>query len=240
MAATGWSCPATVSTAPAGARDHSAVPQVPGGDARRPFPGKDPGAQAGYGQGIGPDLAAALVDETGPGRQRWLANRVPAEREDDPFGHAHPGPSGAGPHAAAAQPQQLGQAGLARPPKTGRALEPAGERRELPGSLLQLTLAAVIEPGDHRRGQAGAIEKYAALAEPGHADAAHADRAPRRSGRPHGGPDQVDGHAEQAACVDLGLAAVTRVPWGPLLGIRGARPVTGGTALRHRPGHGLR
>ena len=58
----------------------------------------------------------------------------------------------------------------------------------------------------------------------GHADAAHADRSPRRSGRLDRAPDQVYGHVDDAVRIDLGLPAASAVPWGALLHVRSAPP----------------
>ena len=171
--------------------------------------------------------------ETGPGRQRRLAHQVAAQGEDDPFRHAEPGRGRAGRLPAGAQPQQLGQGGLARPPQARGALEGGGESGGLAGQLLDLVAAAVIEPGDHRGGRPpGRVEQHAALGQAGHADGAYPDRAPGGFGRPDGAPDQVHGQADEAVRVDLGLAAGVRLPRGGLLRKRAAVP-------RRGPGHGL-
>ena len=79
-----------------GAGDDTVVPQEPGRAAGRPFLGENPGGQPGRRQGLRPEAAGALVDETGPGRQRRLAHQVAAQGEDDPFRHAQPGRGRAG------------------------------------------------------------------------------------------------------------------------------------------------
>ena len=50
-----------------------------------------------------------------------------------------------------------------------------------------------------------------------------------RLGRPDGGPDESDGHVEEARGIDLGLATAIRVPGGLPFCVRG-------TAPRRRPG----
>ena len=133
MAATGWSWPATVSTAPAAQETTPSCRRYPAGQPAARSSGRIRAGSPAAARACGPDLAGALVDETGPGRQRRLADQVAAQGEDDPLGHAQPGRGRADRVSAGAQPQQLGQAGLARPRQAGGALEGGGESGSLPG-----------------------------------------------------------------------------------------------------------
>ena len=75
----------------------------------------------------------------------------------------------------------------------GRPVVPskaAANSGSLPGQLLELVAAAVIEPGDHRSGRPpGRVEQHAALGQPGHADGADPDGSPGGFGRPDGAGD---------------------------------------------------
>ncbi len=208
---------------PGGARDDVLAGYPAGGLARQALGGEDPAGQPGGGQRLGPRLAGALVDQAGAGGQRRLADRVAAQGEDDPLGHAQPGRARAGAVAAGLQPEQLGQAGLARPRQSGGALEGGSERGGSLGQVLELAAAAVIEPGDRRcDGTGGRVEEHAALGQAGDADGADPDGAAVVFGGADGGADEVHGQASQAVRVDLGLAAGVGLPRGGPLGVLGA------------------
>ena len=116
--------------------------QEPGGGPARAVGGRSPDGQPGRRQGLRPDRAGALVDETGPGRQRRLAHQVAAQGEDDPFRNAQPGRGRA--RAAPAARSHSSLARVAWHPTAGPVrLEGGGRIRGLAGQLLDLAAAAV-------------------------------------------------------------------------------------------------
>ena len=159
-----------------GAGDDAVVPQVPG-RAARPFLGENPGGQSGRGQRIRPHLAGALIDQTGPGRQRRLAHRIAAQGEHDPFGHAQPGRG-----RAACVPLARSHSSLAmlawldhrRPVvRSNAAANPGASRASCSISFPPRRSNQAITGA---AGPPGRVEQHAALGQAGHADAAHPDR----------------------------------------------------------------
>src|ERR1019366_2469381 len=197
IAATGWSCPATVKTAPAAPETAPSCCRNPA----RPPAGRSPGR-------IRADSPAAASAS----------------------GHTWPVPWSMRPVRDASDGSRTGSPPRAKTIHSGTLRQvPAGLAREPRGRRP----AGGTNPGPPGGGRPPARSgQHAALGQAGHADAAHADRSPSGFGRPDGAPDQVDGHADEAVRIDVGLAAATGAPRGALLHIRGG-------GVRRRPDHGL-
>ena len=225
-AATGWSCPATVRTAPAAQETTPSCRRYPAGLPAVRSSGRiragSPAAARASGQtwpvpwSMRPVRDASDGSRTGsPPRAKTIHSGTLSQVEAGP-----------------ACPLARSHSSLARLAwlDHGRPVvrfEGGGESRGLAGQLLELSPAAAIEPGDHGCGRPpGRVEQHAALGQAGHADAAHPDRSPGGFGRPDGAPDQVHGHVDEAVRVGLGPAAAAGVPRGRLLGIRGRRAAT--------------
>ena len=172
--------------------------------------------QAGGRNAVGPDAAGALVDQTGAGCERRLADQVAAELVDDPLRNAGPSVPGRDRESVVPQPEQLGNAGLAVPGQTGAAgeLHPeVGSTRVQVGDLLG---AALIEPGDDRRaGLPGCVEQDATLAQPGDPDAEHLHGSDALLGLGHRPAQQPDGQLQQRRRRRLGPAFRHRGPRRP-------------------------
>ena len=233
-AATGWSCPATVRTAPAAQETTPSCRRNPAGQPAARSSGRiragSPAAARACGQTWPVPWSIRPVRDASDGSRTRSPPRAKTIHSGT-LSQVEAGPAGcplARSHSSLARVAWLDHR---RPVVRSKAAANPGASR---ASCSISSAAAVIEPGDHRGGRPpGRVEQHAALGQAGHADAAHPDRAPGGFGRPDGAPDQVHGQADEAVRVDLGLAAGVRLPRGGLLRIRaaGRRDADQATAL---------
>ncbi len=203
-AATAWSCPATVSTAPRAAATGWSARTRPAGAPAATTSGSRSAPDAEVGQRRGPRGVGVDVEEAGAPEQRELADPAAAEAEDDELRQREPLQTGEV-EALVPQPEQLEERGDVAEGEAGAGRELV---REVGGQGRRVLAAARVVPGDDGRavGPRG-VDEHAGLGHRGEPDRADAGAGGEVGG--DRGEELLDGVDEgRRAALDPALAAL--------------------------------